>query len=467
VLCLIVAAALAIRLTGAWRGNLMFDESAHLAVAQKIDLHPQRLHLEFRTLDHPLLSVYVLKLSNLLCGDSNLGLRVLHVVFGTATVLAVYSLARHVYSESAGLWAAALLAADQFHMSWSRLFMPEVLMLCFWTLSLRQMLRVLEGRTAAGFALLGTWFGLAYLAKETGLLVVPVCWLFLAVSRECRRLLIDPRWYLAHAVFLAVISPDLIWNLLHFSESYLHRDSQMLMSGFQWQLKPVSLFLGEVFRSLIDENVLDVDYEDGNAFACHWPAGLLSLLATAVVPRWGRLPDRLLVISFALVFVLFTLLPGAGRFDPFWWSSPTLIPAVVFSGRFLEQFAARGWGFRAVAMMLVVYLFAHLVPLALRPGGPEGHGYPRRTADEFKAIALYDAQAALLRNDPEAAKARVIYALNVGGPDARAYYYLAYAHALRGQYEPAEDFLLRSLKMEPEYRAARDLLGEVREHTGR
>jgi tetratricopeptide (TPR) repeat protein len=322
-----------------------------------------------------------------------------------------------------------------------------------------------QDRTTAGFARLGLWFGLAYLGKETGVLVVSVAWLFLALSREYRRVLIDPRWYLAHAVFLLVISPDLVWNLLHFSESYLHRDAHMLSSGFQVQFKPFSLFLGEVFRMLLDKNVLDVDYDVGNAFACHWPAGLLYLAALAVIPRWGRPADRLLLVAFAFVFVLFTLLPGAGRFDPYWWSSPTLISAVMFAGRLLEQLAARGRAQYAVAALFVVYLFAQFVPLALRPGGPGGQGYPRRTAEEFAAVAMYDAQTALLQNDPDAAEARLIYALNIGGPNARAYYFLGYAAALRGEFRQAERHLQRSLSMTPENTAARQLLEEIEPRT--
>ena len=58
ILWLILALALALRLFGAWRGNLIFDERAHLALAETIDLRPGHVHLVSRTLDHPLLSIY-------------------------------------------------------------------------------------------------------------------------------------------------------------------------------------------------------------------------------------------------------------------------------------------------------------------------------------------------------------------------------------------------------------------------
>ena len=121
----------------------------HWALAETIDFHPRSLHLVSRTLDHPLLSVYVLKLDGLLFGASDFGLRLAYVLAGAATLAPVYFLARRAFSPAAGLWAAALLAVDQFHAGWSRVFMPETLMLLFGALALLQFVRA---RAAAGRA---------------------------------------------------------------------------------------------------------------------------------------------------------------------------------------------------------------------------------------------------------------------------------------------------------------------------
>ena len=86
-LWLILAVAFALRLLGAWRANLVFDERAHLALSDTISLQPGRIHLVSRSLDHPFLSIYILKISNVLFGSSNLGLRILYVLAGTLTVL--------------------------------------------------------------------------------------------------------------------------------------------------------------------------------------------------------------------------------------------------------------------------------------------------------------------------------------------------------------------------------------------
>jgi 4-amino-4-deoxy-L-arabinose transferase-like glycosyltransferase len=463
-LWLIAAVALALRLLGAWRGNLTFDESAHLALADTISFDPDRFHLVFRTLDHPLLSIYVFKLSGMLLGDSNFGLRILHVLFGAATVVPVFLLGREVFSERAGLWAAGLLAVDQFHASWSRLFMPEVPMLFFWSLALLQLVRLTGAPSRRDFVLLGVWFGLAYLAKETALLLLPVAWSFAVLCR--RNFLLDARWYLAHVVFLILIAPDLVWNALHFSESYLHRDAEMLAQPFRIQFKSLSLYLGEMIR-LVNERALDLDYDQGNAYSCHWPAGLLYLIgiAAALDARTitGRDPKAaLLLIGFAVPFVAFTLLPGGELFDPFWWASPSLISGIVFAGGLLDRATRRSVVLKALGVFFIAYLSVHFVPLAWRPGGPGGVGYPRTTVGALASNAILSAREAIAHNEPAAARRDLIYALNVGGPNAAAYYYLGYLHYIAQEYAAAESSLQKSLELEPDNPAAEQLLGQVR-----
>jgi 4-amino-4-deoxy-L-arabinose transferase-like glycosyltransferase len=456
---LILAVALVLRLLGAWFGNLVFDERAHLALAQTIDLHPQRLHLVYRTLDHPLLSIYVLKLSGLFFGESNFGLRILHVLFGTATVIPVYFLGRELQNQATGLWAAALLAVDQFHASWSRIFMPEVVMLFFWSLALWQMLCLVRRRSMRDFVLLGVWMGLAYLGKETGILLLPVVWAFLVVTPQNRSLLWDPRWYLAHAVFAAVIAPDVLWNLLHFSESYFHRDAHLLSETFRIQFKSFSLYLGELMRLLIDENALDVDYEQGNAYACHWPAGVLYLTCVgALSQRPMPAPRRLLLLGFGIVFVFFTLLPGGNLFEPFWWASASLISAVVLTAAVVQRAALRNCSVRWASILLVCYLAIHLAVLMTRPG----QGYPRASVDELAAEAVEGAQMAMANRDFRTAHAQLIYALNLGGPDANVFFYLGYLHALQADDESAESFLLQALEEDPDHESAAVLLDRIR-----
>lgn len=458
ILWLILAAALALRLFGAARANLIFDERAHLALAQTIDLRPGHLHLVSRTLDHPFLSIYVVKLSSLLFGSSDFGLRMLHVLAGTATLVPVYFLGKRVFSDRAGLWAAALLAVDQFHASWSRVFMPEVLMLLFATLALLQLLRALESDRTGSYALLGVLLGLAYLAKEPAILLVPAVWIYLLITPQHRRLLSRPQWYLANGVFLLVIAPDVVWNLALGTESYLYRDAAFVAEPVRLSLKSFSLYLYDAFRWLLPAHLDDAEYLDGNAYACHPAAGVLYLAAVLWAIHGRRQPAfRLLLVVFSFVFGVFLVMPGGGRFEPFWWASLSLVPAVVCAGRLLDR-ASDAKVLAQAAFLLVGCLTVVYLAAVWRPGTYA----PRASVADFVEDFNRRAHAALGREDlSEAdlheAHRRFIYMLNIGGPDADAYYGLGLVADRRGRPQQARSMLEKCLQLDPQHEAALQL----------
>ena len=463
---LILAVALALRLVGAWRANLIFDERAHLALAETISLQPGRLHLVSRSLDHPFLSIYMLKISSLLFGTSDFRLRILHVLAGTVTVMAVYALGRRAFGQRAGAWAAALLAVDQFHATWSRVFMPEVWLLLFASLALWQCMRTLENQSTGNFVGLGALLGLAYLAKEPGILMVPVLWIALLATPEYRRILIQPRWYLAHGAFLLVVLPDLGWNLLQLTDSYLSRGPAFLSAPWRLSFKSFSLYIGELFQKLIGPDVMGSDYYDGRVYVCHWIAGVLYLAGVAAaLPRWRVAEVRLLLVTFLLVFVAFTLLPGGEKFDPFWWASVSLIPSVVCAGGFLDRLTGdapamalespgngrlrmAGPASRAIpwfaAVTLTGYLGLHVVPIAWQAG----RFAPRRTVADFVRNSSNAGDAAVERGQLDSATLRYIYVLNIGGPNPHAYLGLARIAELRGDRQRADTFRAKAAELD-------------------
>lgn len=473
-LWLILIVALLLRLYGAWQANLIFDERAHLALAQTINFQPGQFHLVSRTLDHPLLSIYVLKLSGMLFGESDFGLRLLHVLAGTATVLAVFFLGRRVFGEKAGLWAAGLLAVDQFHATWSRVFMPEVLMLLFAALAVLQMLRALETGSRRSYLLLGLLLGLAYLAKEPAVLLIAGLWVFLIITPQYRRVLADPRWYLAHAVCLLVVAPDVIWNLCQSTDSYLYRDASIAAEPWRLSLKPLSLYLGELFRVGFGADVLDKEYVQGNVYVCYWAAGVIYLAATAAAIRKAASPGvRLLLVTFVATSAVFFILPGGDMFEPFWWASISLIPAVVFGGWALDWASEGRKVSTLVAILLLAYMAGHLMGVIRRPGPC----LPRATVEDFagdfidRAAEILDRAEALDRGELREAQLReaqhrFIYALNIGGGDADAYVGLAKVALLRKNPQKAKTLAKKALELDPKHPAAIQLIERIERNTG-
>ena len=466
----ILLAALVIRLWGAWHANLIFDERAHWALAETIDLRPGHWRLVSRTLDHPLLSIYVLRLASLLFGTSNFALRLPYVLAGTATIVPVYHLARRAFSPRAGLLAAALLAVDLFHACWSRVFMPEALMLLLSALAMLQFLRVLEKPSSGRFVLLGVLMGLAYLAKEPAILLGPAFWIYLLITPAYRPLLRNPLWYLAHVVFAAVIAPDLVWNVSQWSDSYLYRDLSMAGQTLRISLKPLSLYLGEVIRAVVDPNAFGGDYVEENMYVCHPLAGALYLTAMAATAAlFDRPAIRCLTVVFLLVFIFFLVLPGGSLYDPFWWASISLIPAVVCAGGWIDRVVGAGhplagrvpsvWLRHTACAYYIVsaVVIAGLGLATARAMTNAGRYEERATVQDFANDFLLKGREAFQLGKLPEAERRFIYVLNIGGPRAVAYYGLAQIAVENHQPQKALRLLKKCLALDPQHAGAVEL----------
>ena len=462
-LWLILAVALGVRLLGAWNGNLMYDESTHLACAETIDLRPQSFHLVFRSVDHPLLSVYVVRLSAYLFGDSNFGLRILHVFFGTFTLIPVFVLGKQIFSVQAGLWAAALLAVDQFHQTWSYFIVPEILLMLFASLVLLQFLKVMENGVRVDFVRLGLVLGLAYLAKETAIVLIPVLWLCVIIDPKVRSLIKNPNWYVAHGVALLVVSPDLVWNVFYYYEGHFYRDLDFISKTIDLSPRALLLYLGEITQLLTGPlGGFTLEGYQQNPSLSHWPAGLLYLVAAFVAIReWHRRPVRVLMITFLSVFLFYTFLPAPrGRFA-WWWASITLAPAVIFAGHALERFVASAWQSpvgvwnrmpKVLAVLFLGYLSVHAVFTGLRTGT----GVPRRSAPELVSDALDKARQVANVKELLVREWRLLHTLHITGAQPDLYAYLARIAYERRQVNRAEYFVWRSLSLDPRNQIALD-----------
>lgn len=458
-LLLIFAIAFALRLSGAWSSNLVYDETTHLAHAETIDLRPDHFNLVSRSVDHPPMSVYLVRLSEYLFGESNFGIRILHALFGAATVIPVFLLAARVFSVTAGLWAAGLLAVDQFHLTWSYFIVPEVLLLFFSSLVLLQYLLATENRSIRNFVLLGVFLGLAYLAKETALFLAPVLWLSLLGDRDQRALLMDYRLYLAYLTALLVASPDIINNIVHFYEGYFYRDTGMVSSSWEPSPRTLLLYMGELVKLYTAPQGGFRGTGLQSPTIMHWPAALLYLLAvTAALLHWRNNRVRILLVTFFLIVLVFTLLPSHGTGHTWWWASISVIPAVILAGHVLANWQ----GFilrdshtvlvRGTYMLLTVGFAGYLAVNALQTSLREGAESPRKNAATMLENALQHAGQAGSMQDLSGQQHYLLHVLHVVGPDADLYALLARIALENSETNKAAYFARRSLAIDPENR---------------
>jgi hypothetical protein len=143
--------------------------------------------------------------------------------------------------------AAALVVATMPGVGVSGLVITtDAPLLFFWALTVYLFLRARDSQGWGWWLLAGVSCGLGLLSKYT-LVVLPASLiLYLAGSREYRRLLTDRRFWLAAAVALLVFSPNIWWNYRHQFATLAHTTAISQLGGPQPLFRPGKLleFLG-------------------------------------------------------------------------------------------------------------------------------------------------------------------------------------------------------------------------------
>jgi 4-amino-4-deoxy-L-arabinose transferase-like glycosyltransferase len=359
-LLLLVAALMRLHLASA--EPYVHDESnTSIPLSQTISFAPDALHLPLRGENHGALPAYVVKASSTVFGTTPLGFRLMHVLLGLATIGLVYRATREWQGPVAARWAAALLAFNEYYLAVSARATAHVPHLFFVTVAVVAFGRFLRLQRPRYLYVAGASAALAFYCKEHAALLLPL-FLLALLHPSHRRWLRSPHVYLAAAGFVALLVPDLLWNLRTNPEvarvSYGSGEaaqatySQHLqrIGGIGLSPYPTMFYT----RSAVQRLHVQVTGRELRDETPEYPsinpalgALLLGSLLLAVVRPGGR--DRLmsfLLLVFWGMFGFFTLIkPGnpPGRLDPAsWiWIEATIVPAVIVTAIRLSRMI--GW----------------------------------------------------------------------------------------------------------------------------
>ena len=203
---LVVVPALVLRLWGLNALGFNSDEAVYAGQAASIAGDPHLSHLfpVFRA--HPLLFQMFVSVAYVFrVGD--LAPRLLAVAFGLGTVAAGYAAGARIYGRRAGLITALLLAVMPYLVVVNRQGLLDGPMTFFSVVALWLMAKyAIEQRRSALYAA-GAVLGLAFLTKETALLLVPAAYAFLALAPAVRVRVRDLAIFLASFVVVALAYP--------------------------------------------------------------------------------------------------------------------------------------------------------------------------------------------------------------------------------------------------------------------
>ncbi|MFG1673126.1 glycosyltransferase family 39 protein [Micromonospora sp. NPDC049282] len=242
-------------------------------------------------------------------GEVDVAGRLVVVVLGVLTVLAVYPLGVRLYNRRVGLVAALLLAVMPYHVVVTRQVLLDGPMVLLATVTLYCMVRFVQQRDTTWYVATAAMLGVTMLAKETSVVLAGSIYAFLALTPDVRRPV--------RATLLALPVLALVFATHPISQALAGR-TETGRNYLVWQLfrrpnHPMSFYL---------ENVPSA-------------VGLLVLLTAFGGLWWARRRwswrETLLLSWIAVPVVFFQLWPVKG----FQYLLPVVVPLAVLAARAL------------------------------------------------------------------------------------------------------------------------------------
>lgn len=214
--------------------ELMFDEAYYRLWAQ---------HLAWGYHDHPPLTALWIRVSTLLFGTSEFGVRALGVVATAAGSVAIWAMARDLFqSESKAALAVLIWNACPLIGVGAILVTPDTPLLFGWTTAVWALCRIYRSGNWYWWLLVGFAAGLALEAKYTALFLGPGIMLAMLIVPELRRWWLKPAPYAGGAIALAMFAPNIVWNAQHGWETFAKQFGRV--ADAEWTLRFVFEFFG-------------------------------------------------------------------------------------------------------------------------------------------------------------------------------------------------------------------------------
>ena len=233
-LALVTAGLLLVRLWLDAHLELMFDEAYYALWAK---------HLAWSYFDHPPMVALWIRLSTILFGEHEFGVRALGTLAATAGTGIIYLISWHLFGDrKAAIFAALLYCAMLLISAGAIIITPDTPLLFFWSIALYALVRIYEDGDSGWWWVVGIAMGLALQSKYTALLLGAGIVCAMAVVPSLRHWWRRPTPYLSGALSLAIFAPVVVWNYQHEWASFALQFGRAEVSGLSLQF--IFEFLG-------------------------------------------------------------------------------------------------------------------------------------------------------------------------------------------------------------------------------
>ena len=221
---LTVLALLTLRLVSAATTPLAFDEAYYWTWSK---------HLAGGYYDHPPMVAVVIRLSTMIAGDTELGVRLVSILLALPMSWAVYRAAAVLFgSYRVAATSTILLNITLMAAVGTMIVTPDAPLLVASSFVLLCLAKVLQTGRGAWWLATGVAVGAALLSKYTALFFGPAILIWLLAIPKLRRWLISPWPYLGGLVAFAVFSPVILWNADHGWVSFIKQLGRARIEDF-------------------------------------------------------------------------------------------------------------------------------------------------------------------------------------------------------------------------------------------
>ncbi|MDQ8729639.1 glycosyltransferase family 39 protein [Bradyrhizobium sp. LHD-71] len=218
--------------------DLFFDESQYWSWSRD---------LAFGYFSKPPLLAWIIAGSSSVCGDAESCVRSASPILYFGTSLLVYAIAETLYDARTGFWSALIFTLLPGVVFSSRIISTDVPLLFCWSLALLAWVKLLRGPDRRWAVILGAAVGVGMLAKYAMAYFLAGVAIAALFDRASRDVLGRRQTWVALALALLILSPNVLWNMLNGFVTLKHTGDNIQGSGFRLSPLGALEFIGTQF----------------------------------------------------------------------------------------------------------------------------------------------------------------------------------------------------------------------------
>lgn len=305
-------------------------------------------HLDFGYLDHPPMVALLIKLSTLVFGTNEFGVRCCSLLCWAITCVFSFKLTNSIF-EGAGRYAVMLLSILPFFFLHSLIITPDLPLIACWSLALYALFKALVLNQSSSWYLAGLAIGIGLLSKYTIVLLGAATIVYICITPNARFWFKRMEAYVCALIAMLCFTPVIYWNATHHWASFAFQSTRRFESAHVFSLPELT---GLLLFFLTPIGVM----------------GLYTLCFKKTTIPSLHLSSKRFLCTFTLIPLLFFSVFSCSHAIKFNWIGPSLLATIPWLAILIQQSLktahrrlAKGW--QVTALLLLIGYFGVIFTL--------------------------------------------------------------------------------------------------------